>query len=68
MYVANFPGAIVLWRYCMLHPEIRDICDAAFALTGKRWAWWLAFVGLVRQRSSETFVPMESHRSYLRRR
>ncbi|ORY80240.1 transmembrane amino acid transporter protein-domain-containing protein [Leucosporidium creatinivorum] len=36
----------VLWRYCMKHPEVRDICDAAFALTGKRWAWWAAFVGL----------------------
>lgn len=36
----------VLWRYCMKHPEVRDICDAAFALTGKRYAWWAAFVGL----------------------
>ncbi len=30
----------------MKHPEVRDICDAAFALTGKRYAWWAAFVGL----------------------
>ncbi|KAL8281382.1 hypothetical protein RQP46_006066 [Phenoliferia psychrophenolica] len=36
----------VLWRYCMRHPQIRDICDAAYCLTGKRWAWWAAFIGL----------------------
>ncbi|KAM0756410.1 hypothetical protein T439DRAFT_345174 [Meredithblackwellia eburnea MCA 4105] len=36
----------VLWRYCMAYPQIRDICDAAYCMTGKRWAWWAAFVGL----------------------
>ncbi|KAL8278123.1 hypothetical protein RQP46_009447 [Phenoliferia psychrophenolica] len=36
----------VLWRYCMAHPQIRDICDAAYCLTGSRWGWWAAFIGL----------------------
>ncbi|KAK4052227.1 hypothetical protein OIO90_004449 [Microbotryomycetes sp. JL221] len=36
----------VLWRFCLAHPEVRDICDAAYVLTGGRWAWWAAFVGL----------------------
>ncbi|ORY92963.1 transmembrane amino acid transporter protein-domain-containing protein [Leucosporidium creatinivorum] len=44
--VLTYYTSHVLWRYCMKHPEIRDICDAAYALTGTRWAWWLAFVGL----------------------
>lgn len=30
----------------MAHPQIRDICDAAYFLTGNRVAWWVAFVGL----------------------
>lgn len=37
----------VLWRYCMRHPEIRDICDAAYIVAGKsRIAWGAAFIGL----------------------
>ncbi|KAK4050375.1 hypothetical protein OIV83_003444 [Microbotryomycetes sp. JL201] len=44
--VSTYYTSHVLWRFCMAHPEVRDICDAAFALTGSRWAWYAAFVGL----------------------
>lgn len=31
----------------MQHRQVRDICDVAFQLTGgRRWAWYVAFVGL----------------------
>lgn len=30
--VSTYYTSHVLWRYCMKHPEIRDICDAAYAL------------------------------------
>ncbi|KAM5545046.1 hypothetical protein V8D89_001157 [Ganoderma adspersum] len=32
--------SLVLWRYCMKHPEIRDVCDIGQALFGgSKWAY-----------------------------
>jgi len=37
----------VLWEYCMLHPEARDICDIGYLLFGKSWiAYELTTIGL----------------------
>ncbi|SCV67981.1 BQ2448_102 [Microbotryum intermedium] len=55
--VSTYYTSHVLWRYCLKHPEIRDICaslpslghlgrDAAYVLTGSKIAWFAAFVGL----------------------
>ncbi|KAG7575423.1 hypothetical protein FFLO_00242 [Filobasidium floriforme] len=39
--------SLILWRYCMRHPHIRDIADVAYELCGKsRIAWTAAFIGL----------------------
>ncbi|KAJ9107959.1 hypothetical protein QFC20_003644 [Naganishia adeliensis] len=37
----------VLWRFCLAHPEVRDIADAAYVVAGnRRIAWYAAFIGL----------------------
>ncbi|BGP04354.1 hypothetical protein JCM10049v2_000152 [Rhodotorula toruloides] len=39
--------SLILWRFCMRHPEVRDIADAAQVVCGgRRIGWWLAFIGL----------------------
>ncbi|KAJ9119931.1 hypothetical protein QFC24_005414 [Naganishia onofrii] len=32
----------VLWRFCLVHPEVRDIADAAYVVAGKRRVAWYA--------------------------
>ncbi|KAF5012728.1 hypothetical protein FDECE_1221 [Fusarium decemcellulare] len=33
--------SLVLWKFCLRHPEIRDVCDLGQMLFwGKEWAWW----------------------------
>lgn len=33
--------SLVLWEFCLRHPEVRDICDIGQMLFwNKRWAWW----------------------------
>lgn len=33
----------ILWRFCMLHRDVRDLCDLAYHLFGEsRIAWYLA--------------------------
>ncbi|GAA5858325.1 hypothetical protein JCM8547_004650 [Rhodosporidiobolus lusitaniae] len=44
---STFYSTHILWRFCAKHPQVRDIADAAQLLSGnRRWAWYLAFVGL----------------------
>ncbi|KAF7562792.1 hypothetical protein G7046_g1312 [Stylonectria norvegica] len=33
--------SLVLWEFCLRHPEVRDICDIGCIISGgKPWAWW----------------------------
>lgn len=33
--------SLVLWEFCLRHPEVRDVCDLGQMLFwGKPWAWW----------------------------
>lgn len=33
--------SLILWEFCLRHPEVRDVCDIGQALFwGKNWAWW----------------------------
>jgi hypothetical protein len=33
--------SLSLWRVCLRHPELRDICDVVqLLLQNKSWAWW----------------------------
>ncbi|KAL2151078.1 hypothetical protein VTH82DRAFT_6176 [Thermothelomyces myriococcoides] len=34
--------SLVLWEFCLRHPEVRDVCDIGQMLFwNKRWAWWV---------------------------
>ncbi|GAA6041636.1 hypothetical protein JCM8097_007784 [Rhodosporidiobolus ruineniae] len=44
---STFYSSHILWRFCKLHPEVRDIADAAQVLCGgRRIGWIIAFIGL----------------------
>lgn len=33
--------SLILWEFCLRHPEVRDICDIGQMLCwNKKWAWW----------------------------
>ncbi|KAF4983461.1 hypothetical protein FZEAL_1190 [Fusarium zealandicum] len=33
--------SLVLWEFCLRHPEVRDICDIGQMLFwNQKWAWW----------------------------
>ncbi|AEO59685.1 amino-acid permease [Thermothelomyces thermophilus ATCC 42464] len=33
--------SLVLWEFCLRHPEVRDVCDIGQMLFwNKKWAWW----------------------------
>ncbi|MCJ1394820.1 hypothetical protein MMC18_007700 [Xylographa bjoerkii] len=37
--------SLVLWEYCLRHPEIRDVCDLGQMLFyGWEWVWWATAV------------------------
>ncbi|CEQ38661.1 SPOSA6832_00129, partial [Sporobolomyces salmonicolor] len=44
--ISTYYTSWILWKFCMAHPEIRDIADAAQVLTGSKIGWYVAFCGL----------------------
>ncbi|KZF26319.1 hypothetical protein L228DRAFT_242773 [Xylona heveae TC161] len=37
--------SLVLWEFCLRHPEVRDVCDIGQMLFwGQRWAWYLTAI------------------------
>ncbi|KAG5754737.1 hypothetical protein H9Q69_006114 [Fusarium xylarioides] len=37
--------SLVLWEFCLRHPEMRDVCDIGQMLFwDKKWAWWATAV------------------------
>lgn len=33
--------SLVLWEFCLRHPEVRDVCDIGQMLFGgSKWVWW----------------------------
>ncbi|KAI1823060.1 amino acid transporter [Xylaria intraflava] len=37
--------SLVLWQFCLRHPEVRDVCDIGQMLFwNKEWAWWFTAV------------------------
>jgi hypothetical protein len=40
--------SLILWEFCLRHPEVRDVCDIGQTLFwGKEWAWWATAVMFV---------------------
>ncbi|GAA5981032.1 hypothetical protein JCM10908_003956 [Rhodotorula pacifica] len=45
--LSTYYTSLVLWRFCLAHPQVRDIADAAQVLCGgRRIGWYIAFIGL----------------------
>ncbi|KAI0199656.1 N amino acid transport system protein [Astrocystis sublimbata] len=37
--------SLVLWQFCLRHPEVRDVCDIGQMLFwNKKWAWWFTAI------------------------
>lgn len=37
--------SLILWQFCLRHPEVRDVCDIGQMLFwNKKWAWWATAV------------------------
>ncbi|KAK5132916.1 hypothetical protein LTR08_008362 [Meristemomyces frigidus] len=37
--------SLIVWEFCLRHPEVKDVCDIGQMLFwGKRWAWWATAV------------------------
>ncbi|EON98742.1 putative n amino acid transport system protein [Phaeoacremonium minimum UCRPA7] len=37
--------SLVLWEFCLRHPEVRDVCDIGQMLFwNKKWAWWFTAI------------------------
>ncbi|KAI1168011.1 amino acid transporter [Nemania serpens] len=40
--------SLILWQFCLRHPEVRDVCDIGQMLFwNKEWAWWFTAVMFV---------------------
>ena len=48
--------SLVLWEFCLRHPEVRDVCDIGQMLFwGKTWAWYATAVMFV---LNNTFIQV----------
>ncbi|KAI9691795.1 MAG: hypothetical protein M1822_007867 [Bathelium mastoideum] len=37
--------SLIVWEFCLRHPEVRDVCDIGQMLFwGQKWAWWFTGV------------------------
>ncbi|KAK3720387.1 hypothetical protein LTR37_003798 [Vermiconidia calcicola] len=37
--------SLIVWEFCIRHPEVKDVCDVGqMLLWNKRWAWWFTGV------------------------
>lgn len=40
--------SLILWEFCLRHPEVRDVCDIGQMLFwNQKWAWWFTAVMFV---------------------
>jgi amino acid permease len=48
--------SLVLWEFCLRHPEVRDVCDIGQMLFwGKTWAWYATAVCFI---LNNTFIQV----------
>lgn len=48
--------SLILWQFCLRHPEVRDVCDIGQMLFwGKKWAWWVTAVMFI---LNNTFIQV----------
>ncbi|TVY29274.1 N amino acid transport system protein [Lachnellula hyalina] len=66
--------SLILWKFCIQHPEVRDFCDVGQVLFGgKRWAWYFTaalfllnnvFVSGIHLLIGARYVETISHRGW----
>jgi amino acid permease len=50
--------SLISWKFCMRHPEVRDVCDLGQMLFFNwRWVWWATAVMFV---LNNTFIQVSS--------
>jgi amino acid permease len=50
--------SLVLWEFCLRHPEVRDVCDIGQMLFfGKTWAWYATAVMFI---LNNTFIQVRT--------
>ncbi|KJZ68191.1 hypothetical protein HIM_12416 [Hirsutella minnesotensis 3608] len=43
--VISFYTSLIIWEFCLRHPEARDVCDIGqMIFGGKEWMWWVIVV------------------------
>lgn len=41
----NHCSSLILWEFCLRHPEVRDVCDIGqMIFWNQKWAWWFTAV------------------------
>ena len=56
--------SLVLWEFCLRHPEVRDVCDIGQMLFwGKSWAWYATAVMFI---LNNTFIQVSNCESLLK--
>jgi hypothetical protein len=49
-------SSLVLWEFCLRHPEVRDVCDIGQMLFwGQKWAWYFTAVMFI---LNNTFIQV----------
>ncbi|KAL0932695.1 neutral amino acid [Colletotrichum truncatum] len=49
--------SLILWQFCLRHPEVRDVCDIGQMLFwGKKWAWYATAVMFILNNTVESRV------------
>lgn len=47
--------SLIVWKFCLRHPEVRDACDIGQMLFGGKWAWWVTAVMFI---LNNTFIQV----------
>jgi len=57
--------SLVLWEFCLRHPEVKDVCDIGqMLLGGGKWGWYVSFANAASAKlypsSAGTFVLIDN--------
>jgi hypothetical protein len=57
--LTDYGSSLILWQFCLRHPEVRDVCDIGQMLFwNKKWAWWFTAVMFV---LNNTFIQVSEN-------
>ncbi|KAK4946655.1 hypothetical protein LTR66_014265, partial [Elasticomyces elasticus] len=57
--------SLIVWEFCLRHPEVKDVCDIGQMLFwGQKWAWWFTAVMFI---LNNTFIQARLPKPCLKR-